>query len=304
MQDDLLEGIYPVLAVPFKKNREIDYISFKKLINFVYEKKVDGIMLFGLGSEFYKISDAESNKLIEVLIEENKNRGKLVIGVGKPGTENTISQAQLCEELKIDALIIFPPYCVPISPKQLFDHYVDVSNAVSLPIIIQDSPLYSGVNMDLQFFIDLAKTCENIKYAKIENKLSGPKITQVIEGTEGRLKIFAGKGGTHFYEHLERGICGLMPGCAVVELFVEIFKKYKDGEKKEAEAIFEDMATLLYLEDQEIEYFVAAEKLILNYRKLISEKLSRKPEVVLDDLASKMLISRFEELSKKYNLVS
>jgi len=66
MQNDLLEGIFPVLVVPFKKNGDIDFDSFKKLINFVYEKRVDGIMLFGLGSEFYKISDSESNKLIEV----------------------------------------------------------------------------------------------------------------------------------------------------------------------------------------------------------------------------------------------
>lgn len=302
MQKDGLEGIFPVLVVPFKENREIDYDSFRNLINFVYDKKVDGIMLFGLGSEFYKISDEESFKLMEILIEVNKGRGKIIIGVGRPGTENTIKQAKFCQMLKVDALIIFPPYCVPINAKQLFDHYVEVSNSVDLPIIIQDSPIYSGVNMDINFFIELNKKCSNIKYAKIENNLSGPKISQIIEKTEGKLKIFAGKGGTHFYEHLLRGVCGLMPGCAIIELFVDIYKKYNENKYKESEDIFEDIATFLYLEDQDIEYFIASEKTILNYRKVIKSFVSRKPETVLDKLSKDTLLSKLNSLMIKYEM--
>lgn len=304
MQKDGLEGIFPVLVVPFKENREIDYDSFRNLINFVYDKKVDGIMLFGLGSEFYKISDEESYKLTEILIEVNKGRGKIIIGVGRPGTENTIKQAKFCQMSKVDALIIFPPYCVPINARQLFDHYVDVSSSVDIPIIIQDSPIYSGVNMDIGFFVELNKKCENIKYAKIENKLSGPKISQLIEGTEGRLKIFAGKGGTHFYEHLLRGVCGLMPGCSIIELFVEIYKKHKENKHKEAEEIFEDIATFLYLEDQDIEYFVASEKMVLKYRKVINGYFSRKPGTILDELSKDILLNKLNILMNKYRMTN
>jgi len=302
MQKDGLEGIFPVLVVPFKEDKEVDYDSFRNLINFVYDKKVDGIMLFGLGSEFYKISDEESFKLTEALIEENKGRGKIIIGVGKPGTETTIKQAKFCQSLKADALIIFPPYCVPVNAKQLFNHYADVAGSVDLPIIIQDSPIYSGVNMDINFFVDLNKRCENIKYAKIENKLSGPKISQLIEGTQGRLKIFAGKGGTHFYEHLKRDVCGLMPGCAIIELFVEIYKKYKENKYRESEDIFEDIATFLYLEDQDIEYFVASEKTVLNYRKVIKSSVTRKPQTVLDELSKYMLLGKLDKLMHKYGM--
>lgn len=302
MTDKSLEGVYPVLSLPFTKEREVDYESLKTLINFLNDRGVDGLMLFGLNSEFYKITDDESKKIIETLVSENRGRGKLIIGVGKPGTETTISQAKFCENLNVDALIIFPPYCVPISPIQLFNHYVDVANSVNLPIVIQDSPRYSGVNMDLEFFIKLAERCHNIRYAKIENQLSGPKITNIIEGTKGKLRVFAGKGGTHYYEHLLRNVSGIMPGCAVIELFVAIFNHFRSGHDKEAENIFEDMATLLYLEDQELEYYIACEKIMLEYRGVISTSISRKPHAIIDKTAKDMLIEKLDKIMREYNL--
>ena len=236
------------------------------------------------------------------MVNENNGRGELIIGVGKPGTETTIEQARFCESLKVDAIIIFPPYCVPISPNQLLNHYIDVASSVNIPIIIQDSPIYSGVNMDLTFFIKLAESCSNINYAKIENKLSGPKITSIIEGTKGKLNVFAGKGGTHYFEHLLRSICGINNGSTVIEKYVEIFKKFKSGNYGEAEEIFEDMATLLYLEDQEIEYYITCEKIMLEYRGVIKESISRKPDAKLDRIAKDMLIGKLDRIINKYNL--
>jgi 4-hydroxy-tetrahydrodipicolinate synthase len=297
-----LEGVFPVLTLPFTEDREVDYGSLKKLIDFLIDKKVDGLAVFGLNTEFYKINDDEAKKVTELLVKHNNGRVKLAAGVGKPGTETTIRQAQFCQELGIDALIIFPPYCVPVSPGNLFQHYVDVSSSVRIPIIIQDSPKYSGVNMDIDFFKGLSEKCSNIKYAKIENQLSGPKISKIIESSKGRIKVFAGKGGTHFIEHLKRNVCGIMPGCALIELFVDIFKKFKNKKFEEADSIFEDMATLLYLEDQEIEYYIACEKEMLKYRGIIDSSQSRRPSAELDSISRHLLQEKLKLLIDKFKL--
>lgn len=304
MSDSKLKGVYPVLSMPFTKDKEVDYDSLRNLINFLIKKGVDGLAVFGLNSEFYKLSDEEINKIAEVFVDENKGRVKLMAGVGKPGTETTIKQAKFCQDLGINALIIFPPYCVPINPNKLFDHYVDVSNSVDIPIIIQDSPKYSGVNMDLDFFLRLSEECSNIGYAKIENQLSGPKISKIIESSKRKISVFAGKGGTHYMEHLKRDVCGIMPGCSMIELFVDIFSKFKNDEFEEADKIFEDMATLLYLEDQEIEYYIASEKEMLAYRGIISSTSSRRPCFELDELSKKMLIEKLSRLIEKFGLDS
>jgi 4-hydroxy-tetrahydrodipicolinate synthase len=156
--------------------------------------------------------------------------------------------------------------------------------------------------MDLDFFKSLSEKCGNIKYAKVENQLSGPKISKIISSSGGKISVFAGKGGTHYMEHLQRDVCGIMPGCSMIELFVEIFKNYKNKQFIEADNMFESMATLLYLEDQEIEYYIASEKEMLKYRGIIKSSQSRKPSAVLDSLAKKLLLEKLQLLIKKFKL--
>ena len=67
MSGNKLEGVYPVLSMPFNENREVDYDSLRSLINFLIKKGVDGLAVFGLNSEFYKLSDEEINKITNII---------------------------------------------------------------------------------------------------------------------------------------------------------------------------------------------------------------------------------------------
>jgi dihydrodipicolinate synthase/N-acetylneuraminate lyase len=83
---------------------------------------------------------------------------------------------------------------------------------------------------------------------------------------------------------------------------VEIFKKYKNKQFEEAEEMFESMATLLYLEDQEIEYYIASEKEMLKYRGIIESSQSRRPCAELDKLAKKLLMEKLQMQIDKFKL--
>jgi len=56
MSEQKLEGVFPVLTLPFTMDREVDYDSLKRLIDFLIDKGADGLAVFGLNTEFYKIS--------------------------------------------------------------------------------------------------------------------------------------------------------------------------------------------------------------------------------------------------------
>ena len=247
MSDNDLKGVYPVLSLPFKEDEEIDYESLKDLVSFCIEKNSHGIVIFGVASEFYKITDDETFRVIDTVVESVNGKVPVLAGVGRLSTYTTRIQAKYCQEKGMDGIIIFPPYFIPTGSVQLFKHYSEVAGSVDIPVIIQDAPQVSGVNMDVSFFIELNKRCSNITYAKIEAPFAGPKISKVLEETNGRFSIFDGAGGMHFYEHLIRGICGLMPGCAVVELFVEIFNEFDDGKKEKAFEHFKELLPLLIL---------------------------------------------------------
>lgn len=291
MTEKSFEGVYPVLSLPFTDKKEIDYDSLGNLVDFCYKKGALGIVMFGVASEFYKISDEESKEVIKAVVAKNKKRMNFIVGVGKLSTDTTIAFAKFCNNTVVDGLMIFPPYFIPLSAKSLFEHYLKVAKSVNLPIIIQDAPQVSGANMDMDFYINLSKNASNIKYAKIEAPFSGPKIQSLISAANEKIKIFDGWGGSNFYEHLVRGCCGLMPGCAVVEKFVEIYNKFKEDEKEEAYKLHKEVLPLINFENQgEGELYIACEKLMLKHRGVISSPVLREPSMTLDKTSEKLLM--------------
>lgn len=297
-----LKGVYPVLSLPFKEDMEIDYRSLESLIGFCLEKGIHGIVIFGVTSEFYKITDGESFKVIDTVIKKVKKKVPVLVGVGRLSTYTTRIQAQYCQEKGADGIIIFPPYFIPAGIDELFRHYIEVADSVDIPVVVQDAPQVSGVNMDVNFFIDLNKKCSNITYAKIESPYAGPKITKVIDDTKKRFSIFDGNGGIHFYEHLVRDCCGLMPGCSVVELFVEIFNEFKQGNRKKAFELYKELLPLLILQGQAAELFIACEKEMLRARGVIEHPGSRRPWIKLDDTIRDLLMENLERLEIERDL--
>ena len=294
------EGIYPVLSLPFTEKKDIDYGSLTRLINFCYENGARGIVAFAVAGEFYKITDEESKEIIKAIINENKKRMHFIVSVGKLSTETTIEFAQFCNGLDVDGLMIFPPYFLPVSKRSLFDHYLNVAKSVDLPIIIQDAPQNSGVEMNIDFYLKLAESANNIRHAKIEAPFSGPKMESIISDTGGKIKIIDGWGGSHFYEHLLRGARGLMPGCTLVKALADIFNEFKDNKKEEALDLHTKILPLINLECQGLgEYFIVCEKIMLKHLGVISTATSRGPWTNLDKNTENLIIEYLDRLVRR-----
>lgn len=296
LNNAIFEGIFPVLSLPFTEKKEIDYESLKNLINFCINKNCNGLVMFGVASEFYKITDEESREVIQATVKENNHRVPLIIGAGKLSTETTIMQAKFCEETGADGIMIFPPYFIPLNKMQLFNHYEAVANSVKIPLIIQDAPQVSGVCMDMDFYIQLCNSCDNIRYAKMEGPFSGPKIQASLAALKDRIQIFDGWGGMYFYEHLLRGVCGLMPGCSAVDIWVEIFNKFKEGKIEEVKDLYRKILSLIILQNQENDLFIACEKEMLKHRGVIKSISSRNPAATVDEVIKGIILKNLDEL--------
>ena len=64
MKEKMFKGIFPVLSLPFQDEIEIDYGSLENLIEFCIDKNAHGLVMFGVASEFYKVSDDAGRSFI------------------------------------------------------------------------------------------------------------------------------------------------------------------------------------------------------------------------------------------------
>lgn len=278
------EGIFPIAITPFDEHHEIDEASQLSLINYLIDCGVHGLAIFGNASEGYALSESEKARLMPLIIKEVRGRVPVFVSTGHTGTHVAVQISKAAEDAGADGLMILPPYFLKPSAEDLIGYYRAISDAVSIPIMIQDAPLLTGVNIGAAQMARMAKECANVKLTKVEAPPTAMKVTEVKQACGDSLVIFGGLNGHFFLEELQRGARGTMPGSDLMPMFVNVWNLYEAGKYKEARAEFNRHLPLIRFELQP-GLGVSAMKHNLKAQGVIKHVTVRPPTRALDNIA-------------------
>lgn len=233
-----LEGVYPILAVPFDQEDNVDEESLRRLVRFELAAGVDGLGLFGMASEVYSLSDSERDRIAKIVMEEVGTKVPVIMGSGSTGIAPAVALSKMMERAGAACLMVVPPYWAKPDATRTYEYFKAVAAAVSIPIQVQDAPNATGVNLPTPLLVRMSREIDNIQYVKIETAPSAPKVTEVISQSEGRLAVFGGGNGVYMYEEFCRGAVGTMPACEFPEVCVRVWQAFKAGDRQAARAEF------------------------------------------------------------------
>ena len=297
-----IKGICPIIAATFHENGEVDYESLENLVKTLIKGGCHAVTLFGIAGEYYKLSDEERKKMVEVTVKAAKEAGgKTIISVTDHATEVAVKTAKFFEEAGADCLMLLPPFFLKPGAAYLYEHMKAIANAVSIPIMAQYAPEQTGVAIPPQTFINLEKECPNIMYYKIECKPAGPYVSELVRMTEGRMKIFVGNAGFQIIECMDRGAIGAMPGCSMYDVYLDIYNEYVNGNRDEAIKIHNLLLPMLNHIRQNVEQIISFEKRILARRGIIKSAYCRKPSYNTDPYFDKLFDEFYAVMAEKYN---
>lgn len=279
-----LPAIFPIALTTFDKHYEIDEHSQLALINYLIECGVHGMAIFGNASEGYALSESEKARLMPLIIKEVNGRVPVFVSTGHTGTHVAVQISKAAEDSGADGLMILPPYFLKPSAEDLFGYYKAISDAVSVPIMIQDAPLLTGVNIGAAQMARMARECANVKLTKVEAPPTVTKVTEVKQACGDSLTIFGGLNGHFFLEELRRGARGTMPGSDLMQMFVKVWNLVEAGKLTEARAEFNRHLPLIRFELQP-GLGVSAMKHNLLAQGIIKHTTVRPPTRTLDGLA-------------------
>ena len=278
-----LRGCYPILTTPFGSNGEIDGEGVGRLVRHLREAGLPGFTMFGLASEFYKLSDADREALIEAAFEA-RNRGQTaIVSVTAHSWEVAKKQARRAEEAGAGALMLLPPFFLGPSEADLRRHVLEVAGAVSLPVMVQYAPAQTGVAVAADFFLRLNEEAPNVRYVKVESVPPGPMISAITDGSGGAVKCLVGYGGLQLLDALSRGAVGVQPASGVADYYPHILRAFEAGDLDEAYELHADLLPLVNLLMQGIEPLNKLEKIILKQRGLIASDYCRAASYVPDE---------------------
>ena len=246
-----LQGVIPILVTPFKDDGKIDVAGLLRLVDHLYEQGArGGFGIFGNAGEGYTLLASEKRQLLDALVRHLGGTAPVIAGVGATGTEAAVEACKEAEGLGAAGLMVLPPYFLRPDGDGLMFFYSAISDAVGIPIMVQDAPLLSQVAMPPALLARMAREIEHVDYAKIEAPPTAPKITKILEAAGETLKLFGGLNGQFMIEEWQRGSRGTMPGSDLVSVFCSIWSALENGELDAAWRAFQRALPLIRYELQ------------------------------------------------------
>lgn len=294
-----LQGIVPVLAAPFDDAGNVNYHDLRRVIEFQIRKGAHGIALFGFATEFYKLSDDERLRMLRTAVEGVQGRIPIVASITEQSTDLAVMKATEMERNGADALMVLPPFLIPMGKEAFVNHVQAIAEAVELPIMVQYSPQETGVAIESKVLAELMAARSNLEYLKIECKPPGPMISDLLKASRSPVEIFVGYAGLQMIDALRRGAVGVMPGSSLTDLYCRIYDAYRQNKLEEAISLHNRLLPLLNVIFQSIEMIIAWEKIILKRRGIISSDYCRKPTYQPDQSAFELFEIYYEQLEEE-----
>lgn len=273
-------GVMCVLPTPFRDDGRVDCESLQRLTNEVIVQGATGIVCFGLASEGYKLTDGERRQILKAVVEAAEGRVPVISGSEDNSAHSAAARTDWCIEYGASAVMTMPPSFVKPTPQELFTYYSEVARAASgAPVIIQDAPNWTGVNVPVRLIVELRELSPNILAVKVENPPHYEKISTLRSHD---FVCLGGYGALHILEDVDAGISGVMCGAGTIPEMVELWSAL-ESDSALAWRLFERLLPLLSFQMSSLDVFIACQKELLAQAGIIYSSAYRQPGQPLTD---------------------
>jgi 2-keto-3-deoxy-L-arabinonate dehydratase len=290
----VFHGIQPVLQLPFADRPEQGVVDAElvTLIERMIAAGVDGLVVPGLASEAWTLTERERDHVVALTAATISGRVRLIVGLDGV-TVVAADRARRAAERGAAGLMVLPPPQAE-TPRAITEHFQRVADAGGVPLLMQDSPQVTGVRLDVPTIAATVESHPLVTSLKAEIPGSGPKTTAAHEAG---VEIVAGWGGLGYLEQIERGAIGCMPGCDLGPALVEIDRSARSGDFEMATESYRRILPLLSFETASLSLLVLSAKRHFRRQGIFTRETMRDPARELDRLEAATVDALLNDLT-------
>jgi len=234
------------MITPFDKDdQSVDYKTARKVARYLKEHNLcDSIIVAGTTGEFHSLTKEECIRLFAKIKDEIGNELPLIAGVGAVSTKEVIEYVREAERLGYDAVMVVTPYYCKAEQEGIFEHYKLIAQSTSLPVMVYNIPLFTGVNLAPETLAKLA-SIDNIFAVKDEAGINPLQTTDYILATKGEIPVYSGDDTMILQVLLQGGVGVVSGGSHVVgDLMRRSIESFLEGDVETARKTFLSMYEL------------------------------------------------------------
>jgi 2-keto-3-deoxy-L-arabinonate dehydratase len=225
-------GIFPVVPTTFTESGELDLPSQKRAIDFMIDAGSDGLCILANFSEQFALSDDERELLTRTALEHVAGRVPVIVTTSHYSSQVCAQRSRRAQDMGAAMLMVMPPYhgaTFRVPEAQIHEFFAQVSDAVDIPIMIQDAPA-SGTVLSAAFLARMAREIEHVAYFKIETPGAAAKLRELIRlGGDAVEGPWDGEEAITLLADLDAGATGAMTGGAYPDGIRPILEAHRQG---------------------------------------------------------------------------
>ncbi len=244
-------GLGIALLTPFNEDDSVDYAALGRLLDYQLQNGVDYLVVLGTTAETPTLSESEKKSIIQFVQNKVKGSVPIVLGLGGNCTKSVVEKLKTEDFTGIDAILSVVPYYNKPSQEGMYQHYKAISEASPVPIIMYNVPGRTGVNMQVDTTIRLAREFDNIIAIK-EASGNMDQINDIIKRKPKDFMVISGDDGIT-YPLITMGAQGVISviGNAFPKEFGRMVRLSLQGDYESARMIhqkFTDLFDLLFVD--------------------------------------------------------
>ena len=151
-----LVGQWTTMVTPFTPDDELDETGLASNVEHVLRLGTKGLGFSWNMGEFWSLTGAERNRLLELVPQLVKGRALTAFQITHTSVKEVVALGRRAKELGIDLLILAAPYIVTKTEEQVLDFVSRVAREVDLGIAFYNSPQF-GITLSARALAKMAE---------------------------------------------------------------------------------------------------------------------------------------------------
>ena len=248
------KGVYPVVPTIFDERGELDLAGQLRAVDCMIDAGSNGLCILANFSEQFVLTDEERERIMGAVLDHVAGRVPVIVTTTHFATRICAERSKRAQAAGAAMVMIMPPYhgaTIRVSEKGIYDFYAAVSDAIDIPIMVQDAPV-AGTPLSVPLLVRMAKEIRNLAYFKIEVPFAAAKLREMIaQGGEAIEGPWDGEEAITLMADLDAGATGSMTGGGYPDGIRTIMDPWLAGDRDAAMRAYERWLPLINWENRQ-----------------------------------------------------